>query len=445
MFVGRKKDLKFLEDNISAEDNKLLVLYGHKGVGKSSLMLRFAADKQHYYYASRTCSENEQIMLWSREMNCKAESFENIFSAMKAPETGKLLIVIDEFQNILKYSDTFMNAVTGLVRSSKPVMVVLLSSSISFVETDFVPRIGSLALGISGFYKLSELNFMDCVNFFKDYSTRACMEVYSLLGGIPAYWNAFDTGLDLKENIIRNILSPSGFLYSEGERIVSAELRELNVYSTLLNSLAEGRIKLNELHVHSGFSRAKISVYLKNLMERELVEKVFSYDNASGINAKKGIYRIALRFLEFYYRFMFSERSALECMPAGSFYDRCIEPGIRSFHQGNFCKVCSEYLDILNQNNMLPIKASSCGEWVGKKGTIDIVMQDEEGENLLAFCDWEKDVIDMDMFNRCMETAKEARLSPDHLYVFAAGSFTEELKAFAGDNSFVKLVDIDTL
>ena len=445
MFLGRKKDLKFLEDNISAQDNKLLVIYGHKGVGKSSLMLRFAKDRSYYYYSSRTCSETEQIMLWSREMNCRAENFDDVFSAMKAPEDGKLLVVIDEFQNILKYSENFMNSVVSLVKSELPVMVVLLSSSISFVETDFVPRIGSMAMSINSFYKLAELNFMDCVNYFKDYTTRQCMEVYSLLGGIPAYWNAFDPALDVKENVIRNVLSPRGFLYCEGERIVSAELRELNVYSTLLNSLAEGRIKLNELHVHSGFSRAKISVYLKNLMERELVEKVFSYDNASGINAKKGIYRIALRFLEFYYRFMFAKKSALESMDAVQFYDNCIEPEIKSFHQGNFCRVCSEYLDILNQNNMLPIKASSFGEWVGKKGTIDIVMQDEEGENLLAFCDWEKEIIDMDMLNSCMETAKEARLSADHLYLFAAGSFSRELKDFASDNSFLKLVDIDTL
>ena len=51
----------------------------------------------------------------------------------------------------------------------------------------------------------------------------------------------------------------------------------------------------------------------------------------------------------------------------------------------------------------------------------------------------------MEYLNECMATAQEARLSPDHLYIFAAGSFSDELKAFAADNSFIKLVDIDTL
>ena len=446
MFVGRKKDLKFLEDNFSGQNNKLLVVYGHKGVGKSSLMLRFAADKKYHYYAAGPCAECEQLLLWGRTLGRDVADFDSVFETISAGAAGRQLIIIDEFHNLIRYSENFMPALIRHIKDADShCMVVLVSSSISFVETDFVPRIGTMALNISSFYKLSEMGFMDCVNYFKDYSTRQCMEVYSITGGMPAYWNAFDPALSVEENIIQKILSPSGALYYEGERIVSAELRELNVYSTLLNCLSGGMNKLNELHTHSGFSRAKISVYLKNLMERELVEKVFPYDNASGINAKKGIYRPTMRLLEFYFRFMFSKRSALEIKTPEEFYKDCVEKEIKEFHQGNFCRVCGEYLEILNQNNMLPVRVAERGEWVGKRGTIDIVMQDEEGESLLAFCDWISEELDMDRLKECLATAKEARLSPDHVYMFATGSFSEELKEYAAANSFLKLIDIDTL
>ena len=60
---------------------------------------------------------------------------------------------------------------------------------------------------------------------------------------------------------------------------LSEELRETAVYDTILATLADGRHgKLNDMYAHTGFSRAKISVYLKNLMELELVEKVLGYD-----------------------------------------------------------------------------------------------------------------------------------------------------------------------
>ena len=446
MFVGRKKELKFLEDNFAGMANKLLVVYGHKGVGKSSLMLNFAADRRYHYYSAGPCAECEQLLLWGNALGEKTADFDAVFESIRVKLQGKHLIVIDEFQNLIRYSENFMPALIKYIKSENVrCMVVLVSSSISFVETDFVPRVGSMALNISSFYKLNELGFMDCVNYFKDYTTRQCMEIYSITGGMPAYWNALDPGASVEENIIKHILSPSGMLYYEGERIVSAELRELNVYSTLLNCLSGGMNKLNELHTHSGFSRAKISVYLKNLMERELVEKVFPYDNASGLNAKKGVYRISMRLLVFYFRFMFSKRSDLEMLTPEELYRKHVERQIREFHQGNFCKVCGEYLEILNQNNMLPIKVSERGEWVGKNGTIDIVMQDEEDECLLAFCDWMSDEIDTDRLKSYLATAKEARLTPDHLYIFATGRFSDELKDHAANNSFLKLVDIDTL
>ena len=113
------------------------------------------------------------------------------------------------------------------------------------------------------------------------------MEIFSILGGIPAYWECFDASKSIEQNITDAVLKKGAPLREEGENIVARDLRELNVYNTILHCLANGENKLNDLHVHTGFSRAKISVYIKNLMERELVEKVFPFENASAINAKK--------------------------------------------------------------------------------------------------------------------------------------------------------------
>ncbi len=455
MFVGRKKELKFLEDNYKKEGSNLLVLYGYKGVGKTSLVFSFAKGKTMHYYSARPCAEDEQILLWERELTEMGGTaggdrsgferiFENIYSVPDTDE--KRLIVIDEFQNIIKYSEEFMGTLIRFLKETqKPVMVLLLSSSISFVENDFVPRIGSLALGISGFFKVPELGFVDIVNYFSGRTTKECMEIYSILGGLPLYWKQFDRDLGVRENIINHILKADCYMREEGLNMVSSELRELNVYCTILSCMANGENKLNDLHLHTGYSRAKISVYIKNLMERELVEKVFPFDNASNTNAKKGIYRIPIRFLQFYFRFMFKNLSNLERLGAEEFYDRYVAPGLDSFHQENFRKVCQEYLDILNENGMLPIKVSKSGEWVGKEGSIDIVMQDEEWESLLAFCSWDKEEVGTEDLDTYLKIIENARLHPDYVYIFAAGRFSEELTRLSEDNRNVRLVDIDTL
>ena len=462
MFVGRKKELNYLSDCFRKEGSQILVVYGHKGVGKTSLLFRFAENTQQltdgsifHYYAARPCSEKEQMILWNRELGADTkendrdgqEGFADIFTKIQAKAYGKKqLIVVDEFQNIVKYSKGFMEAAIRFTKTSEtPCMLVLVSSAISFVETDLVPRIGSLALGIGGFLKVPEMGFMDCVNYFKNCNTRQCMEIFSILGGIPAYWERFDAETSVEQNIKKAILQKDAPLRNEGETIVSADLRELNVYSTILHCLANGLNKLNDLHIHTGFSRAKISVYIKNLMERELVEKVFPFENASSINAKKGVYRITLRYLEFYFRFLFGGISSLERHGAESYYEQKIAGELKGFHQSNFRKVCGEYLELLNARDMLPIKAQKCGEWIGKNGAIDLVMQDAEENNLLAFCDWEKELIDTEDLKKDLKIAEEARLSADHVYLFSAGHFSEEVKTAAAETGVVELVDIDTL
>lgn len=450
MFVGRKKELQYLEDNFAKEHSDIFIIYGHKGVGKTSLCLLFANNKNSVYYTARDCSDLEQMFLWNNEADLKLSddelSFENILRKLPFNEEGKRLLIIDEFQNIVRNSDEFIPKLISYVKETQEkVMILLCSSSISFVENSFVPKIGNNALAISGFFKVPELRFADLCAYFKNYDTTSCMEVYSLLGGMPIYWSKFSDKLSVRENIEKCILHPDSYLRDEGLRIVSEELRELNVYCTILNCLANGMNKLNELHVHTGYSRAKISVYIKNLMEREIVEKVFSFDNAFSLNAKKGVYRLCNHYLAFYFRFMFKNQSKLNQYGAKKFYETCIEPELASFHQSNFKFVCSEYMDILNQKDKLPIKASRIGEWVGKNGNIDIVMQNEDWDNILCFCNWEKPVFTQEDYDHCIEIAKDARLKDDYVLIFSKGEFDEKLVTLERFSDRLQLVDIKTL
>lgn len=451
MFVGRKRELEYLEDYYKKDQSNILVVYGHGGVGKTSLCLRFAENKSASYYYSRDCSTMEQLRLWNEEAGLNLAEGKLSFDACLRNinfdnNAHKRVIIIDEFQNIVKNSEEFMKELIEFVKTaSEKYFVILCSSSISYVENTLVPKIGTIAMGISGFFKVPELRFFDLVNYFKNYNKEQCMAVYSILGGMPAYWSKFSDKISVEDNIIKVILSEGGALREEGLRVVSEELRELNVYCTLLNSMANGMTKLNDLHVHTGYSRAKISVYIKNMMEREIVEKVFSFDNASSLNAKKGVYRICNHYLAFFFKFIFRNQSKLYTMNPSDFYNTIIAPKIGSFHDSNFKFVCGEYLDLMNNKNMLPIKYTKSGEWVGKAGNIDIVMQNEDWDNLLCYCSWDKDVFTLADFDKCMDAAADARLKPDYVIVFARNSFEQALmdKANASDN--IELVDIKSL
>ena len=46
MFVGRKDELKLLDDAYRSGKDELVVLYGRRRIGKSSLVKRFAVKKK---------------------------------------------------------------------------------------------------------------------------------------------------------------------------------------------------------------------------------------------------------------------------------------------------------------------------------------------------------------------------------------------------------------
>ena len=49
MFVGRKNELKLIEDAYRSGKDELAVLYGRRRIGKSSLVKHFAKKKASFY------------------------------------------------------------------------------------------------------------------------------------------------------------------------------------------------------------------------------------------------------------------------------------------------------------------------------------------------------------------------------------------------------------
>ena len=79
------------------------------------------------------------------------------------------------------------------------------------------------------------------------------------------------------------------------------------MYNTILSAIARGKNKLNDLFLDTGYSRAKISVYMKNLSHFDIVEKVVSFETGGWENAKKGVYQIKDTFVNFWFKFVFCD------------------------------------------------------------------------------------------------------------------------------------------
>ena len=146
-------------------------MYGLKGVGKTTLAREFLADSGDYIlFDCKQVYEREQLYQWSNTDKLPLElpdypEYSDLFSAISKHfenSENKNILVFDEFQYLLKYSNEFTNHLFDfLAASEKPYFVILISSSIEWVENSMVGKIGQRARGITGFFKVKELCFAD--------------------------------------------------------------------------------------------------------------------------------------------------------------------------------------------------------------------------------------------------------------------------------------------
>ena len=57
MFIGREKELQFLNDRYRSNKAELIVLYGRRRVGKTETLKEFCKDKNHVFYSCKECAK----------------------------------------------------------------------------------------------------------------------------------------------------------------------------------------------------------------------------------------------------------------------------------------------------------------------------------------------------------------------------------------------------
>ena len=384
MFIGRKQELQFLEDKYNSKGGQLIVLYGRRRVGKTETLREFCKGKRHIFYSCREVSDKLQLRSFSEKLlkeNIPAASYIKEFSdwetALKSVldlpyGDEKKLLIIDEFPYMCRGNESIPSVLQNLwdeLYKDENVMIVLCGSAMSFIEKELLAEKNPLYGRATGIYKMEAMSFYDAVQFFPNYTDRDKIIAYSILGGIPHYLRQFDADLTLEENIKRNILTKGCVLYSEVEFLLRQELRETPLYNSIIEAVALGNTKLNDISVKSLVEdTSKTSVYLKNLIELEIIKREFSVDDGmkERANTNRGLYRLTDNFFRFWYAFVFTNYSELESGDADGVFEYAIKPNLHEFASFAFEDVCREYVRKMQRAGRLPFRYQRMGRWWGR-------------------------------------------------------------------------------
>ena len=454
MLVGREKELDSMQKMFGRLFSSVVVVYGRFGMGKTALVREFIKDKDSFYFSALPAAADENRYFMANavygqsELNSYLTSYEDLFVGITKDNHVKKVIVIDEFLNIAKNDPDFMESLIRMVKNQQDygrVMVILVSSSISQIESNKKNLFGKIS-NMTSFIRLEELKYMDTMRFFANYSMEDCVRFYGITGGVPLYINKLNKKLSFEDNVNINILRKNSYLYETGYGEVKEELREAAIYNTLLGCLAMGMNKINDIYNYTGFGRDKISVYLKNLIDRDLVEKVYSYDKNGKKSIKKGSYRVKPGFLTFWYKYLYPNHNALVCEDGNIFYEKYIRPTLDSeFMHEAFVNVCSEFLQVMEEHGQLSIKTEKCERVYENDRRIDIIRQDRDGNCIVGSCDFSDDKMEMNVLDRLEETINEYEVKCVATYLFSKKGFAQELRQRADRDNNLTLIEISDL
>lgn len=231
--------------------------------------------------------------------------------------------------------------------------------------------------------------------------------------------------------------------------MLKQELREISTYNTLIEAIAMGNTKLNDIYTKTGIDKNKITVYLKNLMELGIIEKEFPITHGikKTINIQNGLYKIKDNYFKFYYRFVFLNISELEEYNIDIVYDMAINPFLNEYVSFEFENVCISYLKKQNRLNNLPFNFIKIGRWWNKTDEIDIVAFDNNDNVIFGECKWKNSKVSRKELEKLKEksTKVEGDFNNKYYYLFSKSGFDQELIKIAQVDEKVKLIDLSEI
>lgn len=448
MFVDREQELAFLERVKGSSRAEFIVVYGRRRVGKTALLRTFCTDQPHTFWVASLSSEallrqDFTQTLWQTthpenpEPGFIYETWERAFQAMAELATQRRhIVVIDEFPYLVN-ADPSIPSVLQKVWDAQlqhtQLMFILCGSHIGMMEQEVLVYRAPLYGRRTGQIHLRPLPIRASAAFFPHYSTEQRIQAYAILGGTPAYLAHFDDQVAMLTNIEQKILDPGSYLYMEPQFLLREELREPRNYFAILQAIAQGRTRLNEIAQITGLGRQTVSRYLAILQDLRLVERRVPVTEKHPDKSRKGIYRVCDPFLRFWFRFVAPHYSSLERGQVIPVVQR-VAAELPTFTGPVFEDLCRDWVVEQGSLGRLPFTPKQVGAWWERDTEIDI-MAVGEGAVLLGECKWTSQpmgtrVLD-DLKHKAYALIQQEKWCNAHYALFSRSGFTSALEARA--------------
>lgn len=459
-FIDREKEMAVLQNEYNRDGSALVVLYGRRRVGKTTLISEFIADKKALFFLASEESEVQNRLAFKDKAadfinsallrEAEVKNWDVIFQAMMdVPFESKPVIVIDEFQYIGKSNPAFPSIFQRIweeILKDKRVMVILCGSLISMMESQTLAYSSPLYGRRTAQIRLAQIPFRHYGEFFPDKNRRDLIEMYAITGGVPKYIELFAESDDIYSAIQNNILNRSGYLYDEPNFLLQQEVGEVGSYFSIIKVIAAGNSKLSAIASILEVKQTSLTKYLKTLIDLDILEREVPVTVENPEKSKMGLYKIKDNYLRFWFAFIYPNRSFIESEHGDIVMEKILANLVSRHIAYVYEDVCRERMWALNAENCWPFHFMKIGRWWDAHHEIDIAAIDPEGGHLiLGECKFWQEPVGASVLRDLEAKAEhvEWRKKDRHVWyvLFSAAGFTDELRALAKVRADLLLCD----
>lgn len=416
IFVGRQRELRQVEDFYRKPHAGLLVVYGRRRVGKTSLLSHWLDA-----IAQREARATERLLFWTattqgsqyqlRDFSQSLLKLDPRFPAPPSPEfafpsweaafgyladlaathspTAPLVVVIDEFTYLVQSEPSIVSLLQRVwdhrLSKTPHLRLVLSGSLVGIMEKKVLSAQSPLYGRATSLLKLNPLPFGNLGEIFPRWTAAERVAAFAVCGGIPSYLALFAEAANFTQGLRGSALAPGSLLFSDASLLLNERLSEPFVYSSVLASIASGFHLWTDIARISGVTETNLGHYLDTLQALGMVERRIPV--LAPLGNRRGRYHVRDPFLRFYYRFILPHRTAIERGELKR-VSEAITQDLRAFiGLYVFEELCRDWVAIAADRERLGFTPEEVGSfWTQKRGQavqLDIVAASRRSQRLL--------------------------------------------------------------
>lgn len=459
MFIGRREELRELEERYNSDRFEMGVVYGSRRIGKTSLLREFVSSRSALYFQAKESNELDNRTAFSNEVNqllgipynfVYPNYLEAFAALVKYADNKPFMIVIDEIAFIAQSDKGFLSELQYNIDhkfKDTKIKLILSGSTISFMKDILKNKRGPLFQRSTFQMNIKKMIYSDALAFLDGLDKEEKIKYLSIFGEHPYYLEMIDKSKTFEQNIFNLLFSRYGNLIEAPDKVLPTASKDQNTYNTILKAIANRRRTNKEIAEYIGKEPNYVASYLPRLVDNEIIEKREAFNR----NQKLNYYEISDNLIRFWYRFIFDNKDEIQQNMGKVVYDDNLDD-ITLFISTGFEDVALSYLTEKNIAGELDyhygvirnykVDNSKLGRSIELDGLAS-GMGKAKNRLLVVECKYRNKAISLSVLEHLLESASVFPAEHYDIYLFSKSGYADDILAL--DDPNVHLITVDDM